>query len=437
MIPFPDDFVWGASTSAYQIEGAVAADGRGPSIWDVFSHTPGKVIGGDTGDVACDHYNRYGEDVDLLAAAGFRAYRFSIAWPRVFPDGTGRVNAAGLDFYDRLVDALLARGVEPWACLYHWDLPQALQARGGWLGRDVVPAYAEYAEVAVKRLGDRVKRWITFNEPNVHALFGYGLGEMAPGLRGRGNVLAAIHHQNLAHGTAVAALRAARGDLRIGTVLSLQPSLAATDRPEDRRAAEMWDAVWNTSCLDPLFRGAYPDLLASEYAPLVRPGDLETIPRPIDFLGVNYYSPMYQRADAGGLFGTGWGATPPGIGLTAMKWPIQPHGLYDQLIRLRDGYGNPEVYVTESGAAFDDRVDSAGQVEDAARIAFLRDHLHWASRAVADGARLKGYFVWSLLDNFEWANGYSKRFGIVRVDYATQRRTPKASYHWLARQMGA
>jgi beta-glucosidase len=435
IVSFPKDFVWGASTSAYQIEGAVTIDGRGPSIWDVFSHTPGKVLNGDTGDVACDHYNRYREDVGLLADAGFKAYRFSIAWPRVIPAGTGATNRAGLDFYDRLVDALLARGVQPWACLYHWDLPQPMEARGGWLGRDVVPAFADYAQVVAKRLGDRVKHWAMLNEPNVHAIFGYGVGEMAPGLRGRDNVLAAIHHQNLAQGTAMAALRAQRPDLRLGTVLSLQPSLAASDRPEDRRAAEMWDAVWNTSCLDPLLRGAYPDLLAADYARLIKPGDLEAIHRPIDFLGVNYYSPMYQRADPGGLFGTGWGATPPGLGLTAMKWPIEPHGLYDQLIRLKDGYGNPEVYISENGAAFDDQVDAGGRIDDTARIEFLRRHLETARRAVADGARLKGFFVWSLLDNFEWANGYGKRFGVVRVDYTTLQRTPKESYHWLARQM--
>jgi beta-glucosidase len=436
-IPFPKGFVWGASTSAYQIEGAVTADGRAPSIWDVFSHTPGKVQNGDTGDIACDHYHRYREDVDLLAEAGFGAYRFSIAWPRVVPTGTGPVNPAGLDFYERLVDALLARGVAPWACLYHWDLPQALEERGGWLSRDTAAAFADYGHAVARRLGDRVTQWAMLNEPNVHAIFGYGMGEMAPGKRGRANVLAALHHQNLAQGLGIAALRAQRRDLKLGTVLSLQPSLAASDRPEDRRAAEIWDAVWNTSCLDPLLRGAYPDLLAADYAPLVRPGDLAAIRQPIDFLGINYYSPMHQQADPGGLFGTGWGALPPGVPLTAMKWPIEPHGLYDQLIRLRDGYGNPDVYITENGAAFDDRPGPDGEVDDTARIDFLRQHLEAARRAIADGAHLKGYFVWSLLDNFEWANGYSKRFGVVRVDYASLKRTPKTSYHWLARQMKA
>jgi beta-glucosidase len=436
-VSFPRDFVWGASTSAYQIEGATAADGRGPSIWDAFSHIPGKIVNGDTGDQACDHYHRYSEDVDLLAEGGFRAYRFSVAWPRIIPAGTGRVNPAGLDFYDRLTDALLARNIEPWACLYHWDLPQALEARGGWLNRDTAQAFADYGRIVAERLSDRIKRWAMLNEPNVHALFGYGLGTMAPGRRGRGNVLAAIHHQNLAQGMAIQVLRAAQSDLRLGTVLSLQPSLASSNSREDLRAAEMWDAVWNTSCLDPLLRGAYPDVLVQEYAPLVQPGDLATIRQAIDFLGINYYSPMHLRADPGGLFGTGWGPLPAGTRLTASNWPIEPHGLYDQLIRLRDGYGNPDVYITENGAAFDDRIGRDGIIDDTARIDFIRQHLRAAHRAVADGVRLKGYFAWSLLDNFEWADGYTKRFGVVRVDFKTFKRTPKASYSWLARQMRA
>ncbi len=436
-IAFPSGFRWGASTSAYQIEGAVKEDGRGPSIWDVFCRVPGKIVNGDTGDVACDHYHRYREDVGLLDAAGFRAYRFSTAWPRILPAGTGAVNGPGLDFYDRLVDALLEKKIEPWLCLYHWDLPQALQERGGWLVRDIAEWFADYARIAASRLGDRVKHWAMFNEPNVHAIFGHGFGQMAPGITGRQNVIAAIHHQTLAQGKAIAALRAEHGDLALGTVLSVQPCLPSSDRPDDRQAAILWDAVWNRACLDPLMRGQYPDALAADYAPLVKPGDLEVAKQPIDFLGINYYAPMHQRADANGLFGTNWGPAPQGVSYTGMGWPIEPEGLYTQLMELREAYGNPVVYVTENGAAFEDKPGPDGVVEDKERVDFIRAHLLAARRAIADGANLKGYFVWSLLDNFEWSFGYSERFGVIRVDYPTQQRVPKASYRWLAAQIKA
>jgi beta-glucosidase len=434
-IAFPPDFVWGASTSAYQIEGAAAEDGRGPSIWDAFCREAGKVKNGDTGDVACDHYHRYREDVALLAEAGFRAYRFSVAWPRVLPSGTGAVNDKGLDFYDRLIEALLEKRIEPWLCLYHWDLPQALQERGGWANRDIADWFADYALAVERRLGDRVKHWAMLNEPNVHALFGHGLGEMAPGLKGRASFLAAIHHQNLAQGKAIAALRAANASLRLGTVVSLQPSLPSSDSDADRRAALLWDAVWNGGCTEPLFKGRYPELLAADYAPLVKPGDLDTTKQPVDFLGVNYYAPMHQRADPGGLFGTNWGAAPPGTRYTGMGWPIEPEGLRDELLRLKRDYGDPELYVTENGASFPDRPMPDGSIEDGERTDFIREHLAAARRAIDDGVRLKGYFVWSLLDNFEWSFGYTERFGVVRVDFATQKRTPKASYRWLAVQM--
>jgi beta-glucosidase len=436
-IPFPKGFLWGASTSAYQIEGAATDDGRGPSIWDVFSHEPGRIADGSNGDVACDHYHRYREDVGLVAQAGFGAYRFSTSWPRILPQGTGAVNAPGLDFYDRLVDALLAKKIEPWLCLYHWDLPQALQARGGWLSRDIADWFADYARVTARRLGDRVKHWAMFNEPNVHAIFGHGFGQHAPGLKGRANAVAAIHHQNLAQGKAIAALRAEHRDFALGTVLSLQPCLPVTDSAADRQASIVWDALWNRACLDPLMRGQYPDALAADYAPLVKPGDLEITRKAIDFLGINYYAPMHQRADPNGLVGTNWGPAPPGAGQTGMGWPIEPEGLHTQLMELRRDYGNPAMYVTENGAAFEDKPDPDGVVDDEARLAFIRVHLEAARRAIDDGANLKGYFVWSLLDNFEWGFGYTERFGIVRVDYPTQKRIPKASYRWLAAQAKA
>lgn len=429
---FPDGFLWGCSTSSYQIEGAVAAGGRGPSIWDSFSHTPGKVVNGDTGDVACDHYHRYLEDVGLMARAGMRAYRFSVAWPRVLPEGRGAANERGLDFYERLVDALLLRGIEPWLCLYHWDLPQALQDKGGWTNREIADWFTDYALIVAGRLGDRVSRWAMLNEPSVVAIFGHGTGGHAPGLTGRDTCAAALHHQNLAQGRALQALRAARADWRLGTVLTLQPVHAADPSESSAGAARLWDAVWNRSCLDPLFKGQYPVALEADFAPLLRPGDLEAIRQPVDFLGMNYYSPMYQRMDPAGLFGTGFGAPPAGTALTGMEWPIVPDGLVEQLRDLRERYGNPPVYVAENGAAFYDWIGPEGKAEDAERIFFIRDHLAAAHRAIQEGANLQGWFVWTLLDNFEWAEGYARKFGLVAVDRDTLKRTPKASYHWYA-----
>ncbi len=429
---FPEDFVWGASTSSYQIEGAVDADGRGKSIWDIFCHTPGKVKGGDTGDVACDHYHRWPEDVEWLQRGGFSAYRFSTAWPRILPTGAGAVETRGLDFYDRLVDGLLARGVKPWLCLYHWDLPQALQDQGGWLQRDIAEKFADYACVVAKRLSDRVRHWAMFNEANVHALFGHGIGSHAPGLTGLSNMLAAIHHQNLAQGRALQALRAEHSQLRLGTVINVQPARPSSDRDDDRRAVERFDAFWNGAVLDPLFKGVYPAAIAADFAPLVAPGDLATAKQPIDFFGLNYYAPMYVAAAPQNLLGAWFGAAPAGTRFTAFGWPIDPSGLTDALHRLRDRYGNPEIYVTENGACYDDPVAPDGAVHDDDRVAYLRDHLGAARDAFADGVNLRGYFVWSLLDNFEWAEGYSRRFGIIHVDFASLKRAPKASCQWLS-----
>ncbi len=429
---FAADFVWGASTASYQIEGAVDEDGRGKSIWDVFSHTPGRVKGGDTGDVACDHYHRWREDVEWLARGGFSAYRFSTAWPRIMPAGTGAVEERGLDFYDRLVDGLIARGVAPWLCLYHWDLPQALQDAGGWGKRDIAEKFADYARVVARRLGDRVRHWAMFNEPNVHALLGHGIGSHAPGRTGLPNMLAAIHHQNLAQGRALQALRAERSGLRLGTVLSLQPARPSSDRVADRSAAARFDAFWNGAFLDPLFKGVYPAAIAGEFAPLIAAGDLQTMRQPIDFLGVNYYVPMYVAAAPQSLFGAWFGATPAGTRFTAFGWPIDASGLTDALNRLRDHYGHPEMYVTENGACYDDPLAADGTVHDDDRVAYLRDHLAAVRAALAEGVKLRGYFVWSLIDNFEWAEGYSRRFGIIHVDFASQKRTPKASFAFLA-----
>ena len=433
VVAFPKGFLWGCSTSAYQIEGAVGADGRGPSVWDRFSHAYGRVADGDTGDVACDHYNRYAEDVGLMARAGMRAYRFSVAWPRVQPSGTGPANPKGLDFYDRLTDALLERGIAPWPCLFHWDLPQGLQDRGGWTNRDIAGWFTDYALLVAGRIGDRARHWCMLNEPSVVAIFGHGLGVHAPGLTGRTTCLKAIHHQNLAQGTALKALRAAGGrGWQLGTVLSLQPVWPVGGLEANYPASELWDAVWNRACLDPLLKGAYPERLEAEFAPLVRTGDLAVIRQPIDFLGVNYYSRMHQQPDPQGLFGTGYGAPPEGTRRTGMDWPIEPDGLAEMLIELKQSYGNPPVYVTENGADFPETVGPRGMVEDRERIAFIRDHLLAARKVIEEGVDLRGWFVWTLLDNFEWAEGYRRRFGLVQVDRRTLARTPKASYYWYA-----
>jgi len=430
--PFPADFAWGASTSSYQIEGAVEEDGRGKSIWDTFSHTPGRVKNGDTGDVACDHYHRWVEDVEWLARGGFNAYRFSTAWSRILPAGSGVVEQRGLDFYDRLVDGLLARNIAPWLCLYHWDLPQALQDQGGWLRRDNADHFTEYALVVGRRLGDRVKHWAMFNEPNIHALFGYGMGGHAPGLKGLTSFLAATHHQNLAQGRALAALRAERADLKLGTVINIVPVRPSSDRKEDRLAVERFDAFWNGAFLDPLFKGTYPAVVAAQMAPLIAADDLKAMRQPIDFFGLNYYAPAWVADAPQSLFGAWFGATPPGMRFTAMGWPVDPSGLIDVLARFRDQYGNPEIHVTENGACYDDHFAADGTVHDDDRTAYLRDHIAAARRALADGVRLKGYFAWSLLDNFEWAEGFSRRFGLIHVDFSSQKRTPKTSFNFMA-----
>jgi beta-glucosidase len=429
---FPKGFRWGASTSSYQIEGSLDADGRGTDIWDTFTKA-GRITDGSSATVACDHFHRYREDVALMQAAGFNAYRFSLAWPRIIPDGTGAVNHKGLDFYDRLVDELLHAGIEPMACLYHWDLPQPLEDLGGWQGRGVTGPFADYARAAVRRLGDRVRSWMMLNEPNVVAIFGYGVGEHAPGHRlGEIGILKALHHQNLAQGAALRAVRAERPDAVLGTVTNLSPCVPDSESEADRRAAALWDAVWNRVTLDGLFKGQVPAIVADRMADFVLPGDLELARFPIDLLGINYYSRNTMRHDAGRPFNAGWG-DPKAKRHTGMGWPIQPEGLYEQLLDLKNNYGNPAVYVAENGAAYDDVVSPDGRIHDAERARFLKDHIEQVHRALSDGANVKGYLAWSLLDNFEWAFGLSKRFGIVRVDYDTLVRTPKDSYYLMQR----
>jgi beta-glucosidase len=423
---FPPGFVWGAATAAYQIEGAVDADGRGESIWDRFCSTPGKVRGGDTGEVACDFFHRHAQDVQLMRELGLDAFRFSIAWPRVVPDGRGRVNEAGLDFYDRLVDELLEAEIAPFPTLYHWDLPQALEDEGGWTSRATAEAFVGYAEAVVRRLGDRVEHWTTHNEPWVAAWLGYGWGTHAPGRSSEQDAVAAAHHLLLSHGWAVEAIRREAPQARAGIVLNLEHVDPATGSDADVEAAGQLDARANRWFLDPLFRGAYPEGTGLE--PPVREGDLAAISAPLDFLGINNYFRFVVREGLEIV-------EVPGAERTAMGWEVHPDSLHRLLVRVTEDYGPPSIYNTENGAAFDDVRVHDGSVHDVERTAFLESHTDAVARAIEDGVPVDGYFVWSFLDNFEWSFGYSKRFGIVYVDYPTLERVPKDSFHWYAQRI--
>ncbi|MFE8974517.1 GH1 family beta-glucosidase [Streptomyces cyaneofuscatus] len=426
---FPADFTWGVATASYQIEGAVAEDGRSPSIWDTFSHTPGKIDGGDTGDIACDHYHRVPEDIGLIKQVGADAYRFSVAWPRVVPGGDGPVNKAGLDFYDRLVDGLLEAGVTPFATLYHWDLPQVLQDRGGWTVRETSEHFAAYASHVVERIGDRVKDWATLNEPLCSAWIGHLEGRMAPGLTDLTAAVRASYHLHLGHGLAVQAIRAASSDARVGIVNNLSPIVPASTSEADLAAARRADGHINRWWLDPVLGRGYPQDMVETYGVElpVRPGDLETIAAPLDWLGLNYYFRQIVTADPSGP-APGFTQVPVADARhTYMDWEVYADGLEQLLLRLTEEYGVQRIYVTENGSAYQDTVAADGSVHDPERVAYLEEHLAACARAVAKGAPLAGYFAWSLLDNFEWAYGYDKRFGLVHVDYATQRRTVKSS----------
>jgi beta-glucosidase len=441
-ITFPKDFIWGCAASAYQIEGAWNEDGKGPSIWDTFSHLPGKTANGDTGDVAIDHYHRYQEDIGIMAELGLQAYRFSIAWTRILPEGRGAVNRKGLDFYDRLVDGLLARGIEPYACLFHYDLPQALQDRGGWTRRDTAEAFAEYAHVITGHLSDRVKVWMTHNEPWVSAFVGYGMGEHAPGLRSPAAMFKALHHIFLSHGLAYEAMHAAaRQPIRVGITLNLNPVHPASPSKADAGAAHRMDRMLNVLQLDPLLRGTTPlqDSALSRFLTrkLIRPGDLEKI-RNLDLLGVNYYTRTVARYNPLAPVVAASDVKPQGNEYSQM-WEIYPTGIYELLLRIWDDYSSmedgrklPELMVTENGVPFPDTVAEDGRVHDPRRIRYLSDHLIQVRQAMHEGVPVKGYFVWSLFDNYEWALGYGPRFGLVHVDYHTQKRTIKDSGRWYA-----
>jgi beta-glucosidase len=442
-LAFPADFWWGAATAAYQIEGSVDADGRTASIWDRFAATPGRVAGGDTGEPAADHYRRYRQDVALMAELGLTAYRFSVSWPRVQPHGRGGENPAGGAFYDRLVDELLAAGIRPVVTLYHWDLPQELEDAGGWTGRDTAYRFADYAGLVAARLGDRVDLWTTVNEPWCAAFLGYGSGVHAPGGTDPADALSAMHHLLLGHGLGVRAIRAALPGAQTSLVLNLGAIRSASDQPADLDAARRVDGLINRVFLDPVLRGEYPPDVLADTATVcdwafLRDGDLEIIGTPIDALGVNYYQPSLVGAAATPAppgpspwpAGEGVAFHPAPGPVTDMGWPIDPSGLREILLRIRRDYGDLPLFVAENGAAYPDRVGPDGRVVDPERIGYLRSHLAAAHEALSAGVDLRGYFVWSLLDNFEWAEGYAKRFGIVHVDYETQVRTWKESAHW-------
>jgi beta-glucosidase len=433
---FPPGVRLGAATAAYQIEGAVREGGRGESIWDTFCRVPGAIANGDNGDVAVDHYHRLEQDLDLMADLGLECYRFSIAWPRVQPDGRGPANPQGLAFYRRLAEGLLERGIEPIATLYHWDLPQALQDGGGWARRDTAQRFADYATLVAEELGDAVSQWITHNEPWVVAFLGHAEGIKAPGVRHWPTALRVSHHLLLSHGLALQALRGMLGEMaEIGIAVNLFPVHPAGPAEADREAARRVDGHLNRWFLDPLLRGSYPDDMLACYEALygppdsVRDGDLELIRAPIDFLGVNYYNP--ERIEASPttlpLQARRVPAPPP---TTAMGWEVDPNGLHEVLLRLLRDYGPLPVYITENGASFDDPAPAGGHIDDPQRTAYLQSHLTALARAVADGSDVRRYCVWSLLDNFEWEQGYDKRFGIVHVDFDTLARVPKRSALW-------
>lgn len=443
----PDAFTWGVATSAYQIEGGVGEGEKGESIWDRFAHTPGRILNGDTGDVACDHYHRWREDVALMSELGVDAYRFSIAWTRIIPDGTGDVSSAGIGFYDRLIDELLTADIEPYVTLYHWDLPQALEDRGGWPNRDIIDAFVEYADAVSHAFGDRVTHWITHNEPWVAALLGYQEGVHAPGRTDWGDALAAAHHILLSHGKAIPVIRTNAADAAVGIALDCRPSTPADDSVEAADAQRHFDGFRNRWFFDAVFGRGYPEDMVAAFRdrgrfdgpdlPFVEPDDLETIAAPIDFLGLNYYTSIrvHPGVDETEDSGVTPGVNPPD-GHSEMGWESTPQALTDFLVRIHREYRPGEILITENGASYSDGPNPDGTVPDVRRTQYLKDHVNAVRDAIDAGVPVTGYFVWSLLDNFEWAAGYSQRFGLVWVDYIDGGRIPKDSYRWYRQLIG-
>jgi len=438
-VRFPESFHWGTATASYQIEGAWAEDGKGESIWDRFAHTPGRIQNGDTGDVACDHYHRYRDDVELMRGLNLTSYRFSIAWPRIQPTGRGAANPKGLEFYERLVDSLLGAGIRPLPTLYHWDLPQALEDAGGWPERDTAMRFADYAETVARAFGDRVSHWLIFNEPAIFTTMGYLAGIHAPGRREREAYLRATHSVNLAQGEAFRAMRSVLSDAAIGTAFSMSHCEPATDSAADLAACERFHRLINTWHLEPALHGRYPDAYRGE-PPLetmgVEPGDMERVRAPLDFIGINLYfrTIVAENPDDPGLGARAVGPVGGREGpRTDFGWEVWPDALYQMVMRVTRDYEGPPIEITENGCAYDDGLDAHGRVNDTRRIDYYRGYLSALARAIEEGADVRGYHAWSLLDNFEWSEGYAKRFGLVHVDFSTGRRTPKESGRWYGR----
>lgn len=428
----PPGFIWGASTSSYQIEGAVNEDGRGPSVWDTFCKIKDRVANGQSGDEACDHYHRYHEDIRLLTELGIQAYRFSIAWPRILPRGRGANNEKGLDFYDRLIDGLLEVGIDPCICLYHWDLPQLLADLGGWTNRDSPGWFADYAMLVARRYGDRVKRWATFNEQSVSTLCGFQWGWSPPLSTELSNYYKAVHHQNLAHGAAIDVLRSVVPSASLGVIHNCQPVFSQQHDLAHQPAVELMNTHWNKIFPDPQILGVYPDSIIIDIEPYVMAGDLSKICRPLDWFGLNYYGPLWARIDPSCGLGFHFGAFPEGSRHSELNWSVDPEQFKQELLHIHHRYNLP-IYVTENGCGSEkEQADETGFVQDEHRLNYLQDHTAAMAKAVHEGADVRGYYVWSLLDNFEWGAGYRSRFGIVRVDFDTQQRTPKASARWYA-----
>ena len=436
-LKFPDNFLWGAATASYQIEGAANKDGKGVSIWDTFTHTPGKIKNNENGDIAVDHYHRFKEDIQLMSDIGMQAYRFSIAWTRIFPKGKGSINQKGLDFYSKLIDELLIHKIKPLVTLYHWDLPQSLQDQEGWANRDTAKIFSDYAEIFAKNFADKIDFISTFNEPSVFTTHGYADGYMAPGLTDKQKYLSAVHHVNLAHGYAMQAMRSIRSDLELGCVLNLHPCIPCTNSEEDINATKINDMYWNRAFLDPMYKGKYPTILEAELKDYIQSDDLKNIFQPNDYIGLNHYQHTRVKADKNYVLGARGAYNdekPFGlekeVELTLMGWEIVPDAYYNQIMELKNDYKDLIIYLTENGCAYPDVIDNDGRIHDTKRIHYYKKYLTAVNKAINDGAKIKGYMTWTLMDNFEWALGFEKRFGLIHIDFKTLQRTPKDSYYF-------